>query len=479
MDVDVSTDIDDAESWKNKGNDFYKDKDYRKAVEAYTKSITVNPSNALYLTNRAAAYLMLLQYKEAVDDCIAAIKLDSNNSKAFFRKATGLKGLGRLDAAIESLTAGLEIDPNSTQARKDLQLLSASKTKLLELQQLVLQKQYRSALPLIDGLIRDIGTNFRDLNLLKVEALIELKRPQDAYNLSNYMMKSAPNGDADLLRLRARCFYDMGDIENASKHLGIALRQDPDNSNIRTFYRRIRDIEEKKSTGDSAFKNGNYEDAIENYSACIELTKDNRPYSSKLYLNRAISLAKVKKHDLCVKDCTVAIAFNSEYIKAYQRRGDSYIAMGGPQNIEQAISDYERATELESDEATLKSIQQKIKKAKVSLKRSKRKDLYAVLGVSQEATESEIKTAYRKAALKYHPDKQATKSDEEKAEAEAMFKSIGEAYEVLSNPEKKAKYDEGVELEDIDNPSHDGHSHGGVDPNMLFHMFMQQHAGRR
>lgn len=58
--------------------------------------------------------------------------------------------------------------------------------------------------------------------------------------------------------------------------------------------------------------------------------------------------------------------------------------------------------------------------------------------------------------------------------------SIGEAYEVLSNPEKKAQYDSGVELEDLDNPhaGHEhgghGHGHGGIDPNILFHMFMQQ-----
>ena len=59
--------------------------------------------------------------------------------------------------------------------------------------------------------------------------------------------------------------------------------------------------------------------------------------------------------------------------------------------------------------------------------------------------------------------------------------SIGQAYEVLSNPEKKAQYDQGVEVEDLDNP-HAGHDHshghggghGGIDPNILFHMFMQQ-----
>ena len=144
--------------------------------------------------------------------------------------------------------------------------------------------------------------------------------------------------------------------------------------------------------------------------------------------------------------------------------------------------DYETAIELEADEDVQEAYKDKLKKAKVALKRSKRKDLYAILGVSQDASESEIKTAYKKAALKYHPDKQHSKSEEEKNKAEAMFKTIGEAYEVLSNPEKKARYDSGVELEDLDNP-HAGegggghYGHGGIDPNILFQMFMQQQGG--
>lgn len=147
-------------------------------------------------------------------------------------------------------------------------------------------------------------------------------------------------------------------------------------------------------------------------------------------------------------------------------------------------SDYEHAAELERDEDAVRELQQKKQKAEVALRRSKRKDLYSVLGVGHDATEQEIKTAYKKCALKYHPDRHTSKSAEEKAEAEAKFKGIGEAYEVLSNPEKKARYDEGVELEDLDNPhagpgGHHHHhgGHGGVDPNILFQMFMQQQMG--
>jgi len=63
------------------------------------------------------------------------------------------------------------------------------------------------------------------------------------------------------------------------------------------------------------------------------------------------------------------------------------------------------------------------------------KDYYKVMGVARDATEAQIKQAYRKLARKYHPDVS------KEPDAEARFKDVGEAYEVLRSPEKRAAYD--------------------------------------
>src|SRR5690606_37194302 len=66
-----------------------------------------------------------------------------------------------------------------------------------------------------------------------------------------------------------------------------------------------------------------------------------------------------------------------------------------------------------------------------------KRDYYDILGVSKSAEASEIKSAYRKLAIKYHPDK-----NPDDKEAEEKFKEAAEAYEILSNPEKRQRYDQ-------------------------------------
>lgn len=85
-----------------------------------------------------------------------------------------------------------------------------------------------------------------------------------------------------------------------------------------------------------------------------------------------------------------------------------------------------------------------------ALKKSKMKDYYKILGVSPDLDDHSLKRAYRKLALQYHPDK----VDGDKAEAEAHFAELNEAYEVLSDPEKKRNWELGEDPFRDEPPQH-------------------------
>lgn len=68
-------------------------------------------------------------------------------------------------------------------------------------------------------------------------------------------------------------------------------------------------------------------------------------------------------------------------------------------------------------------------------------DLYAVLSLDSNATSDDIKKAYRRLALRYHPDKHASSSDEARAESSVKFQQVGFAYTVLNDEKRRSRYD--------------------------------------
>ncbi|KAH9447711.1 hypothetical protein Pst134EB_033068 [Puccinia striiformis f. sp. tritici] len=132
---------------------------------------------------------------------------------------------------------------------------------------------------------------------------------------------------------------------------------------------------------------------------------------------------------------------------------------------EPAVSLLKEAYHKNEDQEEISS---RLRKAQKGLKISKQKDYYKVLGVAKNADDRTLKKAYRKATLKAHPDKGGS---------QAKMTALNEAYEVLSNPELRARYDNGDDPNDPMSGQH-GNPFAGGGGNPMFQQFFQQaHSG--
>ncbi|CAG5862826.1 unnamed protein product [Menidia menidia] len=104
------------------GNDQMKVENFAAAVEFYSKAIALNPQNAVYYCNRAAAYSKLGNYAGAVQDCELAIGIDPNYSKAYGRMGLALASLNKHTEAVSYYKKALELDPDNDTYKTNLKI---------------------------------------------------------------------------------------------------------------------------------------------------------------------------------------------------------------------------------------------------------------------------------------------------------------------------------------------------------------------
>ncbi|KAI4870782.1 hypothetical protein F4820DRAFT_455020 [Hypoxylon rubiginosum] len=460
----VPTDAEAAEAHKADGNKFFKQRDFSRAIAEYTSAIQLMPDEPTYLSNRAAAYMSDGQYESALEDCSRAVDLDPHNAKFLLRLARIYTSLGRPSEAIT--TFGRIHPPASAKdmaAAKEMQLHVRAAQDALD--RGTSGSMVLHALDQAEKLLGPGAGKPRKWQLMKGNAYLKMGGANsfgEAQNVAMALLRQNSQ-DPEALVLRGRALYAQGENDKAIQHFRKALSCDPDFKEGVKWLRIVQKLDRMKEEGNTDYKAGRWQAAFDKYSAALEVDPSNRGINSKLFQNRALCRLKLKQFAEAINDCDRAISLDSSYTKARKTKAN---ALGQAERWEEAVREWKSIHELDPEDRT---IPKEIRRAELELKKSQRKDYYKILGVGKDADDVAIKKAYRKLAIVHHPDKNP--NDEEAAE---RFKDIGEAYETLSDPQKRARYDSG---EDLIDPSEmfggggmGGGMGGGIDPEILFSM---------
>jgi len=456
----VQSEAEQAESFKNDGNKFFKAGDYTHAIEFYTKAVVLQPSSATYLGNRAAAFMSAGKYNDALEDCKRAADLDPDNSKILLRLARIHTSLGQPEEAVATF-GRIHPAPSAKDMAPAKDMLRHVRAAQQALKDGTAASMVLYPLDMAEKLLGVGALKPRKWQLMRGEALLKMGDANslgEAQNIAMSLLR-LNNQDPEALVLRGRALYSQGDNDKAVQHFRKALSCDPDFRDAIKWLRTVQKLERMKEDGNTQYKAGRWQAALDLYTSALDVDPANKGTNSKILQNRALCRIKLKQFDDAIADCEKAISLDPQYIKARKTKAN---ALGLAEKWEAAVREWKSIQELDPEDRT---IAKEVRKAELELKKSQRKDYYKILGVEKTATENQIKKAYRKLAIVHHPDKNPGD-----ANAEARFKDISEAYETLIDPQKRERYDSGVDLADPSDMFGGGGMGGGIDPEILFSM---------
>ncbi|CDP06731.1 unnamed protein product [Coffea canephora] len=407
------------------------------------------PGDAAALFQRVSESVKVKKYTEALDDLKAAIDADPALSEAYWHQASILRQLCRYKESEKSYNKFLELKPGNSAAEKELSQLSQARSALNSASNLFDSGDFTKALEYIDKVVLVFSPACSKAKMLKVRLLIATKDYSGAISEAGYLLKEDED-NLDALLLRGRAYYYLADHDVATRHYQKGLRLDPEHGELKKAYFGLKNLLKKtKSAEDNASK-GKLRLAVEEYRAALALDPNHSAHNVNLHLGLCKVLVKLGRGSDAVSSCSEALEIDGELVEALVQRGEAKLLT---EEWEGAVADLKLAAEKSPQDMSIREV---LMKAERSLKLSQRKDWYKILGVSKTAPVSEIKKAYKKLALQWHPDKNV----DNREEAEAKFREIAAAYEVLGDEEKRTRYDSGEDIDDMGS----GMGGGGFNP---------------
>ncbi|KAF4589371.1 DnaJ and TPR domain protein [Ophiocordyceps camponoti-floridani] len=441
------------------------------------------PASAL-LTS-AQAHLANGETNEALVYFDAAVGKDPSNYLTLFKRATTYLSLGRTAHATQDFERVLVLEPRFEGAHLQLAKIFSKAArwnsarvefeaagKRSDSPELVELAEAEGAARLVDDAVRAakwdecvnqagvailVASRCAALRQTRARCRFERGEIEEGMGDLHHVLQMRPGDTYPHVLISATAFYALADLDNGLAQIRKCLHSDPDSDICKKIHRQQKAIQKTLRNAESQLRKGQSTAAGRtlggnpNEPGLVTTVRDqikvlrqhgNIPFKAKAALyDKLVDMtcqAYIESnHKDAIKYCEQALELDPDSFWGLLYRGKTLLKKD---QFEAAIGFLNKAAEIRPDrQEKVKSL---LNKAQAALRRSKTKDYYKVLGVPRDADQRHIKSAYRKASKLHHPDK-AAKQGISKEEAEKKMAAINEAYEVLSDPELRQRFDNG------------------------------------
>ena len=396
--------------------------------------------NLFYL--RGQCNYELKKYKDAIDDLSQVISSENidkkTKSKSYSIRGNCYVKLGRIDDA--------ERDSQNANDGALAKIVKNCKAIYEKIQSLKEEND--------SHLNAEIMAYYRDLintSEYSVDLMVEAASfafDHDMYDDFQEVSSEAVRIDSanlKLLEIRGKFFFCENDFDFAKRHLLSCAKRSSGGNKCPSLNRQNNEFATATEKFERAYNSSNLEDAELFANKCLTIATNNCKNGSKRYLASQAMLIKLQ---LLKGNTKTALSMLDDVLNDFPNstellteRAEIYRKMG---DLDAANRDYQQIKKIDP-------MNKKAEKAIADIydqrEKEKKCDYYKLLNLSKDFTQSQLKTALKKAIRLYHPDQYSDPIKKKEAEKKMVF--VNKAAEVLGDPQKKALYDRG---EDPDNP---------------------------
>ncbi|EFX71969.1 hypothetical protein DAPPUDRAFT_308628 [Daphnia pulex] len=403
------------------------------ALTHFHAALEGDPSNYLTLYRRATVYLAQGRARAALEDLNRVLEIQPDFIQARAQKGNILMKLGRLHEAHIELEKVLKKEPTNSEVNKNYIAIESLKKSYMQVQMFFSDKDYHHAIDLLTQVIDicpwDIG-----LREMRSECYLAIGEASKAISDLKAATKLMSDNTGAFMKL-SKLYYGLGEPEESLNQVRECLKLDPEHKECFPHYKKVKKVAKLVQDLQTNSNDNNYQGCITSAKKVLKVD----PTVSELLFLAEDKLChchlQLGEHSESLEFCSSALARHTEP-RILCDRAEDYIALD---MLDEAQQDYAKALEIEESFNRAKEGMQKVQKLQ---KQAKKRDYYKILGVKKNANKREIVKAYRKQAQQWHPDN-FQNDEESRKKAEKKFIDIAAAKEVLTDPEKRQKYDNG------------------------------------